>query len=491
MNGVQLGFPDSVSRVLKAKPKAYTTPQYVAYNSQYGNNILMGRSENSDFHSNAQKDLLLQLENKRRDAEARERRLLMGNPMPKLPMHSWQSAGRPFMMADKTVPMSNSDLRGGVNPNYTPEALEIQRKYLKRRANEVGVISRNEMPPPSMKPKKTFSDSLADVINTVILSLQDAVGSGNYSGINAGDIYKLFRSLSENGYVFETNQLIEFKEDIDDMMSDLEGVANPRVPTNEQRGAKLLLNAFGRVSNLLTDLLRISDLPVDQRRRAGTAFVSRIKKELPPIFRQAGEPLYNQFMEAVYSEMEQDRGTEIPRTFAEVGEVPMDAYREAGEETFDPYEEEEARTSSSLRADLASRDASYMRYMEAMERGELPEDMSTVPSVVPAPVLPAPPTSLKLQIRRPRGLPITSIPSVVPAPVTAPVPAPVPAPVTAPRLFRGIPLPNSAIDVPSARNKSALIEFVRRYGFASDPSSSGSNIRNYFIRKVREQYRDF
>jgi hypothetical protein len=470
MNGVQLGFPDSVSRVLKREPRAYTKPQFVEYNSQNGNNILYGNSEFSDFHAHARAEMAQQLANKKRDEEARMKRFLMGNPQPKLPMFSWSSAGRPSVTSDKTVPMT-SRLVGGTQPNYTPEAIEIQRKMLKRRANEAGVISRNEMPPPTMKPKKTFAESLADVINTVLLSLEDAVGSGNYSSINAGDIYKLFRTFAENGFVFESQQLERFKENIDSMIEDLDGVANARVPTADQKGAKLLLNAFGRVSNLISSLLKNSGLGIEQRKRASQRFVSQIKTELPPLYRNEGEKAYQRMMEGVYAEMEQDRGTVVPRSFEEV-DLPMDVYREGDEMTFDPYENESegAFTTSSVRRMIES-DMENRRFQEAVTRGDF--DTVSEPSVVPSVVMPpAPPPSVADLIQFPR-------PSIPRSEMAGPTPTP------QQRMFNGVPIPASHYELPT--DMTALQNFARSIGYGFDPATKKANLKRGIIAKIRKE----
>jgi len=475
-NAVSLGFPDAVARVKRNDPRAFAKPQYVEYNSpQNGNNILYGTSEFSDFHDRARSDMLIQLENKKRDEEARMKRFLMGNPMPKLPMNSWSSAGRPYGGADKFVAMSDyaSALRGGTQPNYTPEALEIQRKMLKRRANEAGVISRNELPPPTMKPKKTFAESLADVINTVLLSLEDAVGSGNYGSINAGDIYKLFRSLSENGYVFESKQLEEFKANIDSMMEDLEGVANSRVPTSEAKGAKLLLNAFDRVSNVLNSLLKNSGVGMEQRKLAARTLVARVKKEdVPPFVKSQ----YDDMMESVFAEMEDDRGTVIPRNFAGVGELPMDVYREEGEETFDPYAQQfagasvvpsEARTSSSVRRMIDDDMANYA-FQEAALRGDF--DASEEMDVAPR-------------------LPVPRNVIVAPVPEARSV-APVPDLVRFPQQpqYRGINIPLRQ-DIPS--DMAGLQAFARSIGYVFDPATKKGNLKRGVIAKIRKDLPEY
>jgi hypothetical protein len=471
---VQLGFPDAVSRILKAQPRAYAKPQYVEYNDpQNRGNILYGRGEFSDFHDNARAELLQQLENKKRDAESREKRFLMGNPLPKLPMNSWSSAGRPSVSADKTITMGDYGMRGGTQPNYTPEALEIQRKMLKRRANEAGILSRNEMPPPTMKPKKTFAESLADVINTVLLSLEDAVGSGNYSSINAGDIYKLFRTFAENGFVFESNQLIRFKENIDGMIEDLEGVASARVPTPDQKGAKLLLNAFGRVSNLISSLLKNAGLGMEQRKRASQRFVEQIKKELPPLYRNEGEQAYRSMMDAVYAEMEEDRGTTIPRNFDELNaDLPMDVYREGDERTFDPYdvESEGAETSSSVRRMIES-DMDNFRFQEAVERGDFAPSESSIGRSFVMP--PAPPPSVADLVQFPRSA-VPRSQSVVPP--TAPQQ----------RIINGVAIPPTRADLPN--DLTALQNFARSIGYGFDPATSKGNLKRGILAKIRKVY---
>jgi hypothetical protein len=370
MNGVQLGFPDSVSRVLKAQPRGYAKPQYVEYNPHTGNNILYGNSEFSDFHNTARSDMLLQLENKKRDAEARERRFLMGNPMPKLPMHSWTSAGSPFMMADKTVPMGNSDLRGGTQPNYTPEALAIQRKMLKRRANEAGVLSRNELPPPTMKPKKTFAESLKDVIDTVLIGMGDAITSGNYGRVAFEGVYKLIRSFSENGYIFESRDIGDFIENIEDMIEQLRGVITQKInnPNSDVNNAKILYTGLTRVMVILKKLDKETDRSLSERKIASRPLIQQLKKDKAPAIL---EGLYDEMMSQVMSEIEGDRGTVVPRSFGELGELPMDVYREEGEDTFDPYAMEGFSESMSrpslprgVESEEASRDMSYQAFMD-------------------------------------------------------------------------------------------------------------------------------
>jgi len=464
---VQLGFPYAVARAMKDKPTAYAKPQYVEYHSpQNGNNILYGRSDFSSFHDRARADMALQMENKKRDEEARMKRFLMGNPIPKLPMNSWSSAGRPSVSADKTVPMGDysSALRGGIQPNYTPEALDIQRKMLKRRANEVGVISRNELPPPTLKPKKTFSESLADVINTVLLSLEDAVGSGNYSAINAGDIYKLFRSLSENGYVFEAPQLEKFKANIDTMRSSLEGVASGRVRTDNAKGAKLLLNAFDRVSSVLDSLLKKSGLGLEQRKIASRYLVSRIKKEDAPPY---GVSAYDDMMEQVYAEMEEDRGTTIPRKFEDIGDLPLDAFGEADESTYDPYAEE-ARTTSSIN-----------RFIR--EQGDLPFPFPSSPavSVFPEvmPRLPVPRTAPTMVEVPPSQIGLPSLPALVPQ-------------TQEPQelMYKGRMIP-SRNELPS--DLAGLQAFARSIGYFFDPDTRKANLKRGVVAKIRKDIPDY
>jgi hypothetical protein len=393
MNGVQLGFPDSVSRVLASRPRGYAKPQYIEYNPESGNNILHGQSEFSSFHDRARADMMAQLDAKKRDASAREKRFLMGNPMPKLPMHSWTSAGSPFMMADKTVPMGDSGLRGGIQPNYTPEALAIQRKMLKRRANEAGVISRNELPPPTLKPRKSFAESLKDVIDTVLISIGDAIASGNYDRVAFEGVYKLIRSLSENGQVFEKRDLLDFLNTIEPIVEDLRGVITEKVqnPNTNVGLAKGLYASMTRVREVILKLLKNSDKSIGERQLALRSLISDLKKEKAP---EILEKVYDEMMSQVMSEVDSDRGTVFPRTFAEIGELPMDAYREDDEATFDPYamegfSETLARPavprvpSDALSAgEQVERDMSYMRFLQ--DRDAIAEEDEAEEAVAPS-----------------------------------------------------------------------------------------------------------
>lgn len=421
-NAVQLGFPDAVARVLRDKPRGYTKPQYIDYNSQYGNNILYGRSENSGFHDRAREQMLAQLEAKKRDALAREKRFLMGNPMPKLPMHSWTSAGSPFMMADKTVPMSDSGLRGGTQPNYTPEAVAIQRKFLKRRANEAGVLSRNELPPPTLKPKKTFPEALKDVIDTVLISMGDAITSGNYDRVAFEGVYKLIRTFSENGEVFQQRDLMDFLKSVDPLLEALREVITEKVENpNENVGlAKGLYSSMTRVRNVLLKLLKNVDRPQNERKLAIRSLIGDLKKEKAP---EILEKVYADMMDQVMAEVESDRETVVPRSFAELGELPMDVYREEDESTFDPYAMEFAEQMPRIpmpraEEDVESRspservrdDLSYRRFAEeqsrlAQEEEGVAEAIAEAPPMIqpPSTASTAPSTATTLSMIGPDG----------------------------------------------------------------------------------------
>jgi len=411
MNGVQLGFPDSVSRVLTAQPRAYAKPQYIEYNPHTGNNILYGDSEFSNFHNTARSDMRLQLENKKRDEEARMKRFLMGNPTPKLPTLAWTSGSRPSIMADKTVPMSNG-MSGGNQPNYTPEAVAIQRQMLKRRANEAGVLSRNELPPPTLKPKKTFTESLKDVIDTVLIGMGDAITSGNYGRVAFEGVYKLIRSFSENGFMFESRDLDDFIENIDDMIEQLRGVITQKVnnPNSDVNNAKILYTGLTRVMVILKKLDKNTDRTIPERKLASRSLVQELKKEKAPAIL---EGLYDEMMSQVMSEIEgSDRGTVVPRSFAELGELPMDVYREDGEDTFDPYAMEgfsQPRPRPALprgiEADEASRDMSFVNFMD--QRSAIAEEEGQVaPNVSPAPSIQS---TTGLTLIAPNGEPVEAI----------------------------------------------------------------------------------
>jgi hypothetical protein len=263
-------------------------------------------------------------------------------------------------------------------------------------------LSRNELPPPTLKPKKSFPEALKDVIDTVLISMGDAITSGNYDRVAFEGVYKLIRTFSENGQVFEQRDLEDFLKSVDPLLEALRGVITEKVENpNENVGlAKGLYSSLMRVRNVLIRLLKNVDKSPNERKLALRSLISDLKKEKAP---EILEQVYADMMSQVMSEVESDRGTVVPRTFEELGELPMDVYREDDESTFDPYAmnlEQMPRAPVARGADAVSRtpsemvrdDMSYQRFLEQRSQfvEDEDEDVSPPASALMPPSAPTP-----------------------------------------------------------------------------------------------------